>query len=212
METPALFTRMSITPRADNASSAIRRTSSASVRSAGTESAVPPFPPIAWATRAAPAPSRSTQTTAAPSSAKRCAVSRPMPEAAPVMRALLPANLIRDPPYGSLQMRWTTTAFRSNRSSNARGRRTPLYASNTRAAPLKFGRERYALSTRSILRLHLLQVRRHGAKPEILLGELEPDLDQGLVDRNPDIVPEPMLGRVVLGEVGPTRGRSRATA
>ena len=61
--------------------------------SAATACALPPFAAISAATASAPAASLSAQTTAAPSSAKRRAVSRPMPDAAPVTTALLRLSL-----------------------------------------------------------------------------------------------------------------------
>ena len=93
MVTPALFTSTSILPYAVSDSSTSRATSCSLVMSAFTASAVPPFATIDAETAAAPAASRSAQTTAAPSSAKRSAVSRPMPDAAPVTTAFLPASL-----------------------------------------------------------------------------------------------------------------------
>ena len=75
------------------AASTMARTESTSPRSTWTAVASPPAAAIASATCFAPAAFRSATTVRAPSAATRRAVAWPMPDAAPVMIAILPSSL-----------------------------------------------------------------------------------------------------------------------
>src|SRR5438067_952069 len=90
--TPALLTRMSGTPKAARAAATAASHCSATQWSIATAAALPPAVRIAAATTSAPSPSRSAQHTAAPSAAKRSAIARPFPLAAPVTIATRPAR------------------------------------------------------------------------------------------------------------------------
>ena len=86
---PALCTTMSIEPCRDTACSTMRLPASSAVTS--TCSAVP-WTSLATAASASPAAGTSTATTVAPSRAMTRAISAPMPRAAPVTTATLPAS------------------------------------------------------------------------------------------------------------------------
>ena len=83
---PALFTRMSTSPSVDWTAPTTRWIASRSVTSSSKPSAVPPASRISFTTASTRAAPRSVTATRAPSSAKRWAVARPMPLAAPVIR------------------------------------------------------------------------------------------------------------------------------
>src|SRR4051812_16075441 len=90
--TPALLTRPSTGPSAERISPTARAGAPGSATSALTAWTAAPAPAISPATRASPSASRSTMPTAAPSSASRWAVARPMPLAAPVTITTFPAT------------------------------------------------------------------------------------------------------------------------
>src|SRR4051794_29684365 len=92
MLTPALLTTPSTGPSAERISSTTRPGAPSPATSAATAWTGAPAPAISWATRARASASRSTMPTAAPSSARRWAVARPMPLAAPVTTTTLPAT------------------------------------------------------------------------------------------------------------------------
>src|SRR5512140_694069 len=94
---PALLKRTSSRPNAFSASATIRSASSARETSATTTSASPPAARISPTVACAALAFRSTATTRAPSFAKRIALSRPIPLAAPVMRATFPFSLMSCP-------------------------------------------------------------------------------------------------------------------
>ena len=81
---PALLTKMSTAPT----SSASRRTSAASARSAAMNRALPPAERISWTTSAPRRASRPCTITSAPSRASCTAIARPIPDVAPVTSAL----------------------------------------------------------------------------------------------------------------------------
>src|SRR5438309_3541364 len=91
MAMPALFTRMSIGPRLVRISPTTRSTSAGFDTSRIQPCAAPPAAVISSTTVCTRSAPRSTTATLAPSSAKRCAVARPMPLAAPVTIATRPA-------------------------------------------------------------------------------------------------------------------------
>src|SRR5262245_60339370 len=88
---PALFTTMSSRPKAVAISGTTRATSASEPTSITQPRAAPPVFAISSTTFWTASLSRSVTATFAPSSAKRCAVARPMPLAAPVTRAARPA-------------------------------------------------------------------------------------------------------------------------
>ena len=73
------------------------RTASASLTSAPAKSAFPPAALIASTAPEPPGWSRSTTQTAAPCRAKQRAIASPMPDPAPVTRAVLPSSLNMGP-------------------------------------------------------------------------------------------------------------------
>ena len=89
---PALLTRMSSRPYVDTVVSTMRETSCSRATSAVTASACPRALRMVSAVFPAEIPSMSATTTAAPSLANRRAISRPMPDPAPVMSATLFAS------------------------------------------------------------------------------------------------------------------------
>jgi hypothetical protein len=94
-EIPAFETTMSIPPYAATVPANASSTSASRVTSMASASArpFPSRPAIAPATSEAPAALMSATATCAPSAAKRCAIARPMPLAAPVTRATRPASV-----------------------------------------------------------------------------------------------------------------------
>src|ERR1035441_362432 len=92
MKIAALFTRTWIAPKAATASAAMCATLASSDTSVRTNSAFPPAWLICWAAARPVDSSRSAITTAAPSSANRSAVARPIPAPAPVITATLAFN------------------------------------------------------------------------------------------------------------------------
>ena len=94
-EAAALLCSTSRPPKCFAAASIIAITEASSATSATWPTARPPAASISFATASAPAPFTSATTTAAPSRASSSAVARPMPDAAPVTIATLPASLPR---------------------------------------------------------------------------------------------------------------------
>src|SRR5262245_14643661 len=92
--TPALLTRMSITPNSATAAATPLFTAPSSVTSMAIASARGPARPISSAVLSACALSTSAMTTWAPSAANLAAISLPMPLAAPVTMAVFPSSLI----------------------------------------------------------------------------------------------------------------------
>ncbi len=92
---PALFTRTSSRPASSVAAATARGAVAASptspARATMPAEAAAPFPMASTASASASS-SRSTATTVAPSSTSRCAVARPMPDAAPVTMATRPSK------------------------------------------------------------------------------------------------------------------------
>ena len=91
---PALFTKMSMLPNRSSVAATRARRAPSSVTSVGTPRtrALPCTATISVTTRATRSSPRSATMTLAPSSAKRCAVARPIPLAAPVTITVLPAT------------------------------------------------------------------------------------------------------------------------
>src|SRR5215218_8548948 len=89
---PALLTMTSMPPIVSAAECMSASTEAASVTSQPTKEALPPAASMSAAVWRPPASLMSPITTVAPSRAKRRAVARPMPVAAPVMTASLPDN------------------------------------------------------------------------------------------------------------------------
>ena len=87
---PALLNRIWMPPNSRTARSMMRWQSAARVTSPGSKMARPPCLVISAATACPPDSLMSVRTTEARSLAKRKAVVRPMPDAAPVMIAILP--------------------------------------------------------------------------------------------------------------------------
>lgn len=91
-KTPALFTATSSVPNASAAASTRAWASAASDTSPVTASALPPRSSISRTVSSSGSLRRPATTTRAPSSAKASAIARPMPEPAPVTRAVLPVK------------------------------------------------------------------------------------------------------------------------
>src|SRR5262245_42351524 len=89
---PTLLTRMSMRPNRCLIRANAPRTATASVQSAVMGSAGTPSSSMARPTPASPSSSRSTTTTWAPSRARRSALARPIPFAAPVTTAIRPES------------------------------------------------------------------------------------------------------------------------
>ena len=92
MLTPALFTRMSTGPNRSTTSPTTVSMRPGSRTSRAHAAAWPPASRISSATAAAPSSVTSVAATSAPSSAKRWAVARPIPLAAPVTTVTRPAT------------------------------------------------------------------------------------------------------------------------
>src|SRR5690349_7326111 len=90
--TPALLTRIVGWPSSATSRSMAAETATGSLTSATSPTARPPAEVIAATTASAPSASRSRQPTAAPSPARRIAVARPIPDAAPVTSAMRPCS------------------------------------------------------------------------------------------------------------------------
>ena len=101
---PATLTRMSTAPQAA-ASSNIESTCAAIVTSTAAARALPPDSAIRRAADSAPSKLRSAMVTAAPAAARVKAISRPMPDAAPVTIAHLPSSSIKSSLATILRMR-----------------------------------------------------------------------------------------------------------
>ena len=89
----ALLCTMSTRPNASSVRANMPMTSSRAATSVRTKTASPPAACISPATCRPPASSTSAMQTEAPSRARTSAVARPMPEAAPVTMAAVPATL-----------------------------------------------------------------------------------------------------------------------
>src|SRR3990172_6988626 len=96
---PALLTRMSSRPKVCSACSTMRATSSRRETSPLAMATAAPTDWSAAADSSSPAVSTSVRNKRAPSSAKRCAVARPMPDPAPVIQATLSWSLIPFPRF-----------------------------------------------------------------------------------------------------------------
>ena len=97
--TPALLQRMWTAPNASIVLAARASTSAARETSVRTGSTVAPPAFISDAVLARAPSSTSARTTFIPSAAKRSAIARPMPLAAPVTTAVLPLNSFMPPPF-----------------------------------------------------------------------------------------------------------------